>query len=192
MVAKMLTMYETDRPSTLINDTRWLLHFRSWSRVRSAMPNRELMRNGERNLEFFSSSFWPWKRVGKRGKRRILPKAGNRSVPTASFSSAYFTQERWLKVFHSSVPDFRIFNLWNFQRLFAQLYGHLPCEHVASTGKQSDPTLRLVMIPRGRKTRWLERVGHRPACAHGDTACVRILTESDIKFSPDIDPIRPD
>ena len=102
----MLTMYETDRPSTLINDTRWLLHFRSWSRVRSAMPNRELMRNGERNLEFFSSSFWPWKRVGKRGKRRILPEAGNRSVPTASFSSAYFTQERWLKVF---ILQFRIF-----------------------------------------------------------------------------------
>ena len=39
MVSKMSTMYETDRPSTLINDTRWLLHFGSWSRVRSAMPN---------------------------------------------------------------------------------------------------------------------------------------------------------
>ena len=39
MVSKMWTMYETDRPSTLINDTRWLLHFGSWSRVRSAMPN---------------------------------------------------------------------------------------------------------------------------------------------------------
>ena len=33
----MSTMYGTDRPSTLINDTRWLLHFGSWSRVRSAM-----------------------------------------------------------------------------------------------------------------------------------------------------------
>ena len=52
--------------------------------------------------------------------------------------------------------------------------------HLASTGKQSDPTLRLVMIPRCRKTRWLERVGHGPACAHGDTACFRILTESGI------------
>ena len=51
---------------------------------------------------------------------------------------------------------------------------------LASTGKQSDPTLRLVMIPRCRKTRWLERVGHGPACAHGDTACFRILTESGI------------
>ena len=30
------------------------------------------------------------------------------------------------------------------------------------------------------KTRWLERVGHGPACAHGDTACFRILTESGI------------
>ena len=36
------------------------------------------------------------------------------------------------------------------------------------------------MIPRCRKTRWLERVGHGPACAHGDTACFRILTESGI------------
>ena len=52
--------------------------------------------------------------------------------------------------------------------------------HLASTGKQSDPTSRLVMIPRCRKTRWLERVGHGPACAHGDTACFRILTESGI------------
>ncbi len=33
---------------------------------------------------------------------------------------------------------------------------------------------------RCRKTRWLERVGHGPACAHGDTACFRILTESGI------------
>ena len=33
-------MYETNKPSTLINDTRWLLHFGSWGRVRSAMPNR--------------------------------------------------------------------------------------------------------------------------------------------------------
>ena len=33
-------MYGTDRPSTLINDTRWLLHFGSWSRARSAMPNK--------------------------------------------------------------------------------------------------------------------------------------------------------
>ena len=40
MVSKMWTMYETNRPSTLINDTRWLLHFGSWGRVRSAMPNR--------------------------------------------------------------------------------------------------------------------------------------------------------
>ena len=36
------------------------------------------------------------------------------------------------------------------------------------------------MIPRCRKTRWLERVRHGPACAHGDTACFRILTESGI------------
>ena len=34
-------------------------------------------------------------------------------------------------------------------------YGQLPTEHLASTGKQFDPTLRLVMIPRCRKTRWL-------------------------------------
>ena len=81
----------------------------------------------------------------------------------------------------------------NFNR-FLKPYGHFPTEHLASTGKQSDPTLRLVMIPRCRKTiqrsrktiprcrktRWLERVGHGPACAHGDTACFRILTESGI------------
>ena len=30
-------------------------------------------------------------------------------------------------------------------------YGHLPSEHLASIGKQSDPTLRLVMIPRWSK-----------------------------------------
>ena len=30
---------------------------------------------------------------------RQTPEAGNRSVPTASFSSAYFTQERWFKSF---------------------------------------------------------------------------------------------
>ena len=44
MVSKMLTMYGTERPSTLINDTRWLLHFGSWGRVmRSAMPNMSFM-----------------------------------------------------------------------------------------------------------------------------------------------------
>ena len=39
----MSTMYETNRPSTLINDTRWLLRF--WKLIRSckigmAMPNK--------------------------------------------------------------------------------------------------------------------------------------------------------
>ena len=29
-------------------------------------------------------------------------------------------------------------------------YGQLPTEHLASTGKQFDPTLRLVMIPRSK------------------------------------------
>ena len=82
----------------------------------------------------------------------------------------------WIEVFD------RIFGFSTSEifRGFLQLYGHLPCEHLASTGKQSDPTLRLVMIPRCRKTRWLERVGHGPACAHGDTAWFRILTESGI------------
>ena len=31
-------------------------------------------------------------------------------------------------------------------------------------------------FPRCRKTKWLERAGHGPACAHGDTACFQILT----------------
>ena len=43
-----------------------------------------------------------------------------------------------------------------------------------------DIPVDFVMIPRCRKTRWSERVGHGPACAHGDTACFRILTESGI------------
>jgi len=37
-------------------------------------------------------------------------------------------------------------------------YGHLPSEHLASIGKQSDPTLRLVMIPRWSKN---EVVGNK-------------------------------
>ena len=60
------------------------------------------------------------------------------------------SRDIWKRIFGFSTSE--IF------RGFLQLYGHLPCEHLASTGKQSDPTLRLVMIPRCRKTRWLKEL----------------------------------
>ena len=87
------------------------------------------------------------------------------------------TRRNSVAVFHLRIFGFSASEIFC---CFLMTYRHLLSEHLASTGKQSDPTLRLVMTPRCRKTRWLERVGHRPACAHGDTACFRILTESGI------------
>ena len=40
MVSKMTTINGTDRPSTLINDTRRVLHFGSYGGGISAMPNK--------------------------------------------------------------------------------------------------------------------------------------------------------
>ena len=77
----------------------------------------------------------------------------------------------------NTIPDFRDITV-DFVTIYSIPVGVVLSRfsHLASTGKQSYPTSRLVMIPRCRKTRWLERVGHGPACAHGDTACFRILT----------------
>ena len=78
------------------------------------------------------------------------------------FPSPQELKKRRSKMFFETLPGFSDFRPEIF-RCYLMTYGHFPSEHLASTGKQSDPTLRLVMIPRRSKNEgWLERVGHGP------------------------------
>ena len=85
----------------------------------------------------------------------------------------------WCKYFYG-FSDFQ--EEKNFKR-FLTPYGQL---HSEARGRRAIPQANSLILPEAcqdsemSETRWLERVGHGPACAHGDTACFRILTESGI------------
>ena len=85
-------MYETDRPSTLVNDIRWLLHFGSWSLVRSAMPNNNNAVYGRINsrmtsylkifvlIDFhFQDAIFPFNRAAPYGMTSAVPREQGRT-----------------------------------------------------------------------------------------------------------------
>ena len=93
-MSKMSTMYGTDRPSTLINDTRWLLHFGSLGRVRSAMPNNNkiIIPYGRINsrmtsylkifvlIDFhFQNAIFPFNRAAPYGMTSAVPREQSRT-----------------------------------------------------------------------------------------------------------------